>query len=58
VDRHAHIGRGCIGLSGFGLLVNDPALAGLPGILETPKGRDLKEDVENLARLRALKLTL
>ena len=35
-------------------LVNDPRLAGLPGLLETPKSNDLHEDRENLARLRAL----
>jgi deoxyribonuclease-4 len=53
-DRHAHIGSGHIGTSGFALLVNDPALENLPGVLETPKGQDLKEDAENLARLRGL----
>jgi deoxyribonuclease-4 len=53
-DRHAHIGRGRIGRTGFRLLARDPALAELPGILETPKGRDLQEDVENLRLLRAL----
>jgi deoxyribonuclease-4 len=53
-DRHAHIGQGCIGLEGFRPLLNDPRLDGLPGLLETPKGKDLREDRENLARLRAL----
>jgi deoxyribonuclease-4 len=53
-DRHAHIGQGSIGLEGFRHLLNDPRLAGLPGLLETPKGKDLCEDRENLARLRAL----
>jgi deoxyribonuclease-4 len=54
VDRHAHIGEGEIGLSGFEHLVNDPRLAGLPGVLETPKGTDAKEDGINLAALRGL----
>ena len=54
VDRHAHIGTGAIGLEGFRLLVNDPRFAHLPMTLETPKGDDLAEDRENLARLRAL----
>jgi len=54
VDRHQHIGRGRIGLSGFGLLVNDPRLARLPMVLETPKGRDMAEDRENLAVLASL----
>lgn len=54
VDRHAHIGRGAIGRTGFALLVNDPRFARHPMILETPKGEDLKEDIENLALLRSL----
>jgi len=53
-DRHAAIGEGHIGLEGFRLVVNDPRLAGLPMVLETPKSTDCHEDVENLARLRAL----
>jgi len=55
VDRHAHIGHGHIGLSGFAALVNDPRLADLPGIIETPKGIDLAEDRENLRVLRNLR---
>ena len=39
-DRHAHIGRGCIGRKGFANLINDPRLSDLPMILETPKGLD------------------
>ncbi len=54
VDRHAHIGQGAIGCPGFALLVNDPCFAGHPMTLETPKGKDLKEDIENLALLRSL----
>ncbi|MGH2534065.1 MAG: deoxyribonuclease IV [Thermomicrobiales bacterium] len=54
VDRHAHIGEGELGLSAFELLVNDPRLAGLPGILETPKGDTDEEDRRNLATLRSL----
>ena len=54
VDRHTHIGEGCIGLEGFRLLVNDPRFASLPMILETPKGEDLAEDIANLAKLRSL----
>jgi deoxyribonuclease-4 len=53
-DRHEHIGQGHIGLEGFRNVVNDPRLAGLPGLLETPKGEDLEEDRENLRVLRAL----
>ena len=53
-DRHEHIGKGHIGLEGFRNVVNDPRLAGLPGLLETPKGDDLEEDRENLRVLRGL----
>ena len=54
VDRHTHIGEGCIGLEGFRALVNDERFAGLPMVLETPKGDDLADDVRNLATLRSL----
>ncbi|MBO9316035.1 MAG: deoxyribonuclease IV [Chloroflexus sp.] len=54
VDRHAHIGQGCIGLEAFRLLVNDPRFASLPMIIETPKGEDMAEDRMNLAVLRSL----
>lgn len=57
VDRHAHIGEGEIGLAGFRHFVNDPRWAGLPMILETPKGEDDQGrdyDVVNLSRLRRL----
>jgi deoxyribonuclease-4 len=53
-DRHEHIGRGQIGITGFKRLVRDTALKELPGILETPKGPEMKEDVENLRLLRSL----
>ena len=53
-DRHEHIGQGHIGLEGFRHVLNDPRLADLPGLLETPKGDDLDEDRENLAVLRGL----
>jgi deoxyribonuclease-4 len=53
-DRHEHIGEGHIGLEGFHQVVNDPRLAGLPGLLETPKSNDLHEDRENLSLLRDL----
>jgi deoxyribonuclease-4 len=53
-DRHAHIGKGKIGLEGFRHIVNDRRLRRVPFILETPKGEDLAEDVENLKVLRSL----
>ena len=37
VDRHEHIGKGCIGLEPFRRLVNDQRFAHLPMILETEK---------------------
>jgi deoxyribonuclease-4 len=53
-DRHAHIGEGFVGLEGFRRLLNDPRFERVPMLLETPKSEDMHEDVENLARLRAL----
>jgi deoxyribonuclease-4 len=37
VDRHEHIGKGCIGLEPFRRLLNDPRFDHLPMILETEK---------------------
>ncbi len=37
VDRHEHIGKGCLGLEPFRRLLNDPRFAELPMLLETPK---------------------
>jgi deoxyribonuclease-4 len=54
VDRHEHIGEGEIGLAGFRLLLNDPRFRQHPMVLETPKGKELKEDKENLRVLRSL----
>lgn len=57
VDRHEHIGRGCIGAAGFRNVLADRRFAGVPMILETPKerdGRGREWDLVNVARLRAL----
>lgn len=54
VDRHEHIGRGRIGLEAFRYVMNEPTLAAIPKVLETPKEREMREDVENLATLRGL----
>ncbi len=54
VDRHEHIGDGEIGLEGFRNLLNDPRFASHPMTLETPKGKDLQEDRDNLEKLRTL----
>ena len=37
VDRHEHIGKGCLGLEPFERLLNDRRFARLPMLLETPK---------------------
>lgn len=37
VDRHEHIGKGCLGLEPFRRLLNDRRFASLPMLLETPK---------------------
>jgi deoxyribonuclease-4 len=56
VDRHAHIGRGCLGLEPFRLLLNERRFRNRPMVLETPKegaeGEDL--DALNLRVLREL----
>jgi deoxyribonuclease IV len=52
VDRHEHLGHGCIGREAFGLVVNDRRFAKLPMILETAKENDM--DVVNLALLHEL----
>jgi len=54
-DRHTHIGKGEIGTDAFSYLMKDKRFIDRPMILETPKGPDLKEDVENLALLRSLR---
>ena len=54
LDRHAHIGEGAIGEAGFRELVQDPCFAGVPMILETPKGESSEWDMRNLATLRRL----
>lgn len=54
VDRHEHIGQGSIGEGGFAALMQDARVAGIPKILETPKGEDGESDRMNLATLRRL----
>jgi deoxyribonuclease IV len=63
VDRHEHIGKGCLGLDPFRRLLNDPRFARLPMLLETPKldtpESQRKSDVDpldarNLRTLRRL----
>lgn len=57
VDRHEHIGEGCLGLEPFRFFLNDPRFDGLPMFLETKKevrdGEDM--DTVNLRILRSLR---
>ncbi len=54
-DRHAHIGEGRIGTSGFRALMSDPRISWIPRIIETPKdGYALENDRRNLDMLRRL----
>lgn len=55
VDRHAHIGRGQMGLEPFRYLVGDPRFRHRPMVLETPKeDGETDMDAVNLAVLRDL----
>jgi deoxyribonuclease-4 len=64
VDRHAHIGEGCLGLEPFRWLMGDRRFAGLPMLIETEKTEGLHKpnsivmdplDVRNLETLRRLR---
>jgi len=54
VDRHQHIGKGQIGLDAFRFIMGDARFRKIPKVLETPKGKELREDVQNLKTLRGL----
>jgi deoxyribonuclease-4 len=54
VDRHEHIGKGQIGLDAFRFIMRARCFRKIPKVLETPKGKDLAEDVMNLKTLRGL----
>lgn len=54
VDRHTHIGEGCIGLEPFGYFLNDPRLKEVPFLLETPVDDDPGDNIRNLEKLRSL----
>jgi deoxyribonuclease-4 len=64
VDRHAHIGEGCVGLEPFRRLLHDPRFAGLPILIETEKSKGAEKrgvviedpfDMKNLGILRQLR---
>src|ERR1700726_1142092 len=54
VDRHEHIGKGRIVLYAFLFIIRYRRFRKIPKVLETPKGKDLSEDVMNLRALRVL----
>src|SRR3954462_4005391 len=54
VDRHEHIGKGQIGLDAFRVSMRDKRFRKIPKVLETPKDKNLTEDIENLRTLRGL----
>jgi deoxyribonuclease-4 len=64
VDRHAHIGEGCVGVEPFRWLMSDTRFAGLPILIETEKTEGLHKpnsvvadplDVRNLETLKRLR---
>ena len=64
VDRHEHIGDGCLGLEPFRRLLHDPRFATLPILIETAKSRSAERpnqivvdlyDQKNLGTLRQLR---
>lgn len=69
VDRHEHIGRGCIGEDAFSRLLHDERFAGLPMLLETEKSKISEkpglvaldpldqQNLDTLRRLRSCELT-
>ncbi len=58
VDRHEHIGEGCIGLDAFKYIINDERLSNIPKILETPKLKGNEDaDLINLELLRRMHLS-
>ena len=58
VDRHAHIGKGMIGNSGFAHFLNDPRFRHVPFILETPKEKDKKGRDMNRVNVQQLRRLL
>ena len=64
VDRHEHIGQGCIGLAPFQRLLTDPRFSTLPILIETEKSHGAERrgaivadplDMKNLDTLRRLR---
>jgi deoxyribonuclease-4 len=53
-DRHANIGEGFIGLNAFKHWVTSPKLKHVAFILETPRSGNLKQDLQDILRLKRL----
>ena len=52
-DRHALVGKGTIGAEVFRRVMRDPRFAGVPKVIETPKGDDgVTNDVTSIKLLR------
>jgi deoxyribonuclease IV len=67
VDRHEHIGRGCLGEEPFRRILHDARFEGLPMLIETEKSKRAERrgtieadpfDLQNLATLRRLRDTV
>jgi deoxyribonuclease-4 len=66
VDRHEHIGQGCIGEEPFRRILHDRRFSGLPILIETEKSKGSEKagalvadplDMRNLDTLRRLRRT-
>jgi deoxyribonuclease-4 len=53
-DRHENIGKGKIPLTTFSMIMNDPSLADIPKILETPSDDGITEYREEIKLLREM----
>src|SRR3989344_1931351 len=53
-DRHANIGEGEIGLTGFKYLLTNSKLKNVPFILETPRTGNLKSDLKDIRILKKM----
>ena len=67
IDRHEHVGDGCLGLEPFRRILNDPRFAGRPLLIETEKSVSAGRpnaivldplDVKNLETLRGLRVPI
>jgi deoxyribonuclease-4 len=66
VDRHEHIGQGCLGLEPFRRLLHDRRFTNLPILIETEKATSVTKpnsiaidryDMQNLDTLRSLRMS-